>query len=184
MDDRDGIQKAQNKVRRQYQTIGGRVVKPVHNYKHGSKFQMENRLYDSIFAQRDYLRQRKETTKNLRRQQEDIALYNRAWALIRGEFMKGGFNIDNFFKNEKVVEQFLLKKHEIVMKFHLTKDNERLAYFEKSEFYDTFDNKTVPERKEEYRMEKNYYNAPSKLSWLKERRDGSLFGSKKMARLS
>ena len=50
-----GIKNAINEVRRQYISRGGRVIKPVHEYKKGSKFQLENRFWDSVFGKRDYL---------------------------------------------------------------------------------------------------------------------------------
>lgn len=80
---RVGIREARNQVRRQYRTRTGRIVRPAHEYKKGVKHQMENRMWDSIFSKRDYLKITKRTNARLREEQENEELYNRSWGLIR-----------------------------------------------------------------------------------------------------
>lgn len=167
---RVGIREARNQIRRQYRMRSGRVVRPVHEYKKGPKNQMENRLWDSIFAKRDYLKTTKRTTERLRESQENEELYNRAWGLIRTKWMNDGFDIDQFFINEMLIKEYLRIIHEILMDFHL-KGNKRLAFFRKTLFYDSFDNKTLAERNAEYRQAELKHNEVTHLQWLKQRRD-------------
>lgn len=167
---RVGIRQARNQVRRQYRMRSGRIVRPAHEYKKGVKNQMENRLWDSIFSKRDYLKTAKRTTERLREAQENEELYNRSWGLIRAKWMKDGFDIDQFFINEMLIKEYLRIMHEIVMDFHL-KGNERLAFFRKTPFYDSFDNKTLDERNDEYRQAEIKHNEVTRLQWLKERRN-------------
>ena len=170
-----GIRAARNEVERKYESRSGRLIKAVHQYKRGSKSQMENRFWDSVFSRRDYLGSAKRKTKRLRELQANVDLYDRCWALIRGEFMKEGFDIDEFFKNEKLCEDFLKIKHEVLMKFHLDlQKDKRMAYFEKTQHYDTFTNKTLAQRNAEYQEQKEKHNEVTLLEWCKERRDWRL----------
>lgn len=85
--------------------------------------------------------------------------------------MQGRFDINKFFINEALIKDYLRIMHEIILDFHM-KGNERLAFFRKTRYYDSFDNKTLEERDAEYNEAEAKHNVDNrKLRYLKQRRN-------------